>query len=305
MIHIDFAEVKTARLAYKIFGSGPIEIVIETALGSCMGEWIHIAQKLSDSYTVLIYERAGINLSCKSSIERTPMNISHELRDLLDLVHHKDKIIIIAHSQGGLYAQQFARLYPEMLKGIILIDPLSANDNKFKELLTPDEYKKSGVEKSSHLGLPKTLAKMHLGFILKALMKNVPPLYYYDFEAEAKEYILNSFSKAETYETAIAEDNLAHDERYINCLKNKGDFPDTPLVLITHTSELAVKEIMEFGGASKDTAKKVENVWQNIMKGYLEFSSKSEFIQAKNSCHFIHLTEFGIIEKALSKLIVD
>ncbi|WP_442944903.1 alpha/beta fold hydrolase [Oribacterium sp. C9] len=36
----------------------------------------------------------------------------------------KSKIIILAHSQGGLYAQQFARLYPNMIRGIVFVDPL-------------------------------------------------------------------------------------------------------------------------------------------------------------------------------------
>lgn len=299
MVNIDFVELKSTRLAYKIFGMGKIDVVIESALGACMGEWFHIAEKLSASYTVLLYERAGMNFSKKSLKERTPLNIAYELCELLELLPHNDKIIIIAHSQGGLYAQQFARIYPEKLKGLILLDPLSANDNEFKELLTPDEFKRSGVDKFSRLGIPKAMAKMHLGFILKALMKSAPPFYYYNFEPEAKEYILNSLTKVGTYETAMEEYTAAHEGKYITELKYKGNFPHIPLILITHTSELAAKETMEFGGALKETADKVENIWQDIMKQYLTFSSKSEFIKAKKSCHYIHLSEPELIENAL------
>jgi pimeloyl-ACP methyl ester carboxylesterase len=302
MINIDFAEIRSARLAYKIFGSGKIDVVIESALGACIGEWFDIAEKLSASHTVLLYERAGMNFSGKSSKERTPLNIAQELHELLELLPHSDKIIIIAHSQGGLYAQQFARLYPEKIRGLILLDPLSANDNEFKNLLTPNEFKKSGVDKFSRLGIPKAMAKMHLGFLIKALMKSAPPFYYYDFEAETKEYILNSLTKVSTYETAMDEYKLSHDEKYITGLKSKGGFPDIPLILITHTSELAAKETMDFGSASKEMADKIENIWQDIMKEYLTFSSKSGFVQAKKSCHYIHLTEPELVENALIKI---
>jgi len=46
--------------------------------------------------------------------------------------------IILLHS----LAQQFARLYPDMVKGIVLLDPLSANDNQFKQQLTEKSIKK-------------------------------------------------------------------------------------------------------------------------------------------------------------------
>lgn len=302
MDEIHFAELKSTRLAYRIFGTGKIDVVIEAALGACMGEWVSLAEKLSASYTVLLYERAGMNLSKKSPDERTPFTIAQELHELLEFLSPKDQIVIIAHSQGGLYAQQFARLYPECMKGMILLDPLSANDSDFKLLLTPDEFRKSGVDKFNHLGLQKILAKMHLGFLLKALMKSAPPFYYYHFEPDTKNYILNSLTKASTYETAIEEYQLAHEEQYLTELKTKGNFPDIPLILITHTSDLAVKETMEFGGAAKETAKKAESIWQDMMKKYLTFSLKSEFIQAKNSSHYIHLSEPELIESALTKM---
>ena len=94
-------------------------------------------------------------------------------------------MILLAHSQGGLYAQQFCRLYPELVEKLILLDPLSANDNDFKEKLSEKEYKSSGVDKSSSFRTMQTLAKLHLGGITKRIMKSAPPFYYYhDFSKE-------------------------------------------------------------------------------------------------------------------------
>ena len=96
---------------YVILGNRPVELVVEMGLGFCIAEWMPTAGKLANEYGVLIYERAEINKSEKPECERTPVNIAKELFELLKTVEHKDKVILLAHSQGGLYAQQFARLH--------------------------------------------------------------------------------------------------------------------------------------------------------------------------------------------------
>lgn len=292
--------LNNARINYKIFGREYVSIIIEMALGACMGEWIHIAKELSANNGVLLYERAGINNSEVSLSDRTPFNIAQELHTLLQHIKHEDKIIIIAHSQGGLYVQQFTRLYPDMVKGLILLDPLSANDNKFKELLTDKEYKKSGVDKSPNISIMYKLAKLHMGFLTKKIMKGAPPFCYYNkFGEDEMNDILNAVIKPEHCITALNEYVEAHKNENINHLVEKESFPDIPLVLITHTSQLAIEENMRYGNNSSEFATKIEGIWQDIMKEYLSFSKKSTWIQAKNSSHYIHLTENQLILNGL------
>lgn len=291
---------------YRLYGKNRVGIIVEMGLGACMGEWMHIAEQLSVNTGVLLYERAGINNSKASGNPRTPIHIVQELHELLQKVNHEDKLIIIAHSQGGLYAQQFARMYPDMVKGIILLDPLSANDDIFKEQLSEEEYKHSGVDKNSNILILYKLAKLHLGFISKAVMKKAPPFYYYsDFDEEAKKNILNAVKKPQHCITAWNEYMEAHKEQNIKHLKEKGDFPVIPLVLITHTSEFAIEESLKFGTGSRELAEKVEELWQNIMSAYLEFSNKSVWLRAKNSSHYIHLTEGQLLIEGIDWINVN
>lgn len=292
---------------YKIFGNQPVSIVVEMGLGACLSEWIPVAKKLSDvygDYGVLLYERAGINKSEASEDARTPVNIATELHDLLQEVNHMDEIILIAHSQGGLYVQQFCRLYPEMVKGIILLDPLSARDNEFKSSLSAKEYKKSGVDKSNNFKIMKTAAKLKMGFLVKKLLKNAPPFYYYkNYSKEETDEILGSCDKAVHAETALEEYETSHIGKEIEHLSVKGDFPDIPLILITHSSELAIKENIQFGNNTEEFAAKIEKMWQNLMKEYLSFSEKSYWVQALKSTHYIHLTEPELVEESLAKIL--
>jgi pimeloyl-ACP methyl ester carboxylesterase len=230
-------------------------------------------------------------------------NIAEELHTLLMELPCKSKIIILAHSQGGLYAQQFARLYPNMIRGIVFVDPLSANDNTYKTVFTTtDEQKKSGFNKSENFVIMRKMASWHLGFVIKLIMKKAPPFYYYDqFTPEAKKYILDELTKVELHDAALEEYRLAHEEKEICQLKERGNFPQIPIVLITHGSEFEIKEIMEFGQTTKEFAEKVEELWQSLMQEYLTFSEKSILLRADNSGHYIHLSDFEVIMKALQE----
>lgn len=302
MLDYSLIDIGTAQLAYKVFGDNKISVVIEMGLGSCLGEWWHVANQITDSHTVLLYERAGCASSSKSELPRTPRNIAFELLALLQQLPHEEQLVIVAHSQGGLYANQFARNYPHMVKALVLLDPLSASDNTFKTTLSSKEYRKSGVDKFSNLNIQLLLAKLHLGGIIKKMMKNAPPFYYYEFTAQAEQYIRSALTRSCFYETAMAEYRYAHDEEMLLSLKNRDGFPNKPIYLITHTSEVAVKETMEFGNTSSELAWKIENLWQSLMQDYLTFSNKVTFVQANNSSHYIHLSEPELIYQAINSL---
>lgn len=50
------------KIRYHIFGSGKIDLVIEMGLGTAPGEWQHLAEHLSERYTVLLYSVAETSI---------------------------------------------------------------------------------------------------------------------------------------------------------------------------------------------------------------------------------------------------
>ena len=287
---------------YSIFGEGNVDIVIEMGLGACIAEWELLANELSKDHSVLVYERAGINHSDKSDKERSPSNIAKELMDLIKEIPHNEKIVVIGHSQGGLYAGEFCGIYPEIVKGLILLDPLSKDDNRFKIELTTKELKKSGVDKSKNFIILETLARLGLKGLVKRVMCQAPPFYYADFSREQKEEILNSLVNTTHLHTCIEEYRLAHDDAVLQNMVSKDDYPDIPIILVTHSSEEAIKENMEFGRNSRPFAVRVEKLWQEIMKEYLDYSERTIWIQAKKGTHYIHLTEPEIIIESVKDI---
>ena len=108
-------QIPSAQLAYALYGDGEVGVVVEMGLGASMAEWRQLAKRLSGQRTVLLYQRAGYGSSSVSTLERTPGNIAMELRQLLEQIPREEKVILLAHSQGGLYAWKFAKMYPELI----------------------------------------------------------------------------------------------------------------------------------------------------------------------------------------------
>ena len=287
---------------YKIFGSKTVDVVIEMGLGACIAEWESLARELGKDHGVLVYERAGINHSDKSDKERTPTNIAKELKRLIDEIPHEEKIVIIGHSQGGLYASEFCGIYPEIVKGLILLDPLSIEDNRFKKELTARELKKSGADKSKNFMILEVLAKLGLKNVVKKVMSQAPPFYYAGFSEEQKEDILNSLVNITHLNTCREEYRLAHDDEALRNMVSKDKYPDIPIILVTHSSEESILENMEFGRNSRSFAVRIEQLWQEIMKVYLDYSERAIWMQAKKSTHYIHLTEPELIIESVNNL---
>ncbi len=64
----------------------------------------------------------------------------HTMEDMADAVHHVlhelkiRKAILVGHSMGGYIALAFAELYPEMMKGLVLMNSTSKADSEERKL---------------------------------------------------------------------------------------------------------------------------------------------------------------------------
>ena len=287
--------VSSAELAFEIHGGGAVDLVIEMGLGAAMAEWRPLAEQLTARYTVLLYQRAGYGASGPSALTRTPEHIASELRELLEGTGHAGKITLLAHSQGGLYVWQFARKYPELVNKLVLLDPLSPEDYRFRLELTAEEFHRSGADKTAGLRLSGKLTRLHLGWLVRRSMRSAPPLCCYGFSGRETREILALLGNARTYETALAEYAEAHEAANLTGLLDKTSFPALPVVLVTHSSEISQQEIRDYGGASDAQARKIETLWQAVMGAYLTCSARGTAVRAEHSGHYIHLTDGALV----------
>lgn len=293
------------QVAYRIWGAGSITIVIDAALGTCSAEWWHIAEKLSEHYRVITFDRAGYGMSPPSGLERTPHNVASEMDGLLTSLGIDSDIILIGHSQGGFYSMQYALMYPSKVISMVLLDPATPYDNEFTKRLSEEQYKQSGVDKTMGLRMGKVVTSLKLGFLFKPMLKKMPPFFYYDFADDAKEYLLKSLCRKSAYVAALDEYKFTHAENTAADVKNGIEtqaLGGLPIRVITHSSEFYCKELQKFGTMDLPTAKMIEDMWQDIMQRTLNLSADAKHITASNSGHFIHLTDLDVVCDTLYEL---
>ena len=99
-------------------------LVFESGARNCIQRWEKVLQQVPADVNVYAYNRPGYCGSSRVATERNSQNIASELRQVLSQQGLNPPYILIGHSMGGLYMQQFARQYPDDVHGLILVDAI-------------------------------------------------------------------------------------------------------------------------------------------------------------------------------------
>jgi pimeloyl-ACP methyl ester carboxylesterase len=131
-------EVQVSRKGYSLQaeqqGQGPVAVVFESGFGQGAGVWKDVIADLGAQCRCIAYARAGLG---KSGTDGKPKTIEEHVQDLgavIDQLAPDTKVVLVGHSYGGLLATEFARLHPERLRGLVLVDPATLSQRyEFKK----------------------------------------------------------------------------------------------------------------------------------------------------------------------------
>jgi alpha/beta hydrolase fold len=115
-------QIDDRRVEYALTGNGNQTVVFENGLGGTMDWWAKVIPELSGNITAFAYNRPGYGNSESAPTPRDGQHITEELRLLLRAKHLPPPYILVGHSLGGLYMQLFARLHPDEISALILVD---------------------------------------------------------------------------------------------------------------------------------------------------------------------------------------
>lgn len=102
--------------------AAPPVIVFEAGLFSYKETWNKVFPTEAQAHTVFAYDRPGVGRSEATTRPRDGRTIVEDLRGLLRSQHLPPPYVLVGHSAGGLYMQLFARIYPQDVAGIVLVD---------------------------------------------------------------------------------------------------------------------------------------------------------------------------------------
>lgn len=103
-------------------GSGPSVVVLQAGLGDGKEVWRSVMPELARDYTVVALDRAGTGANPARPGPRSPCDIAAEQRAQLLAMGLRPPYVLAGHSIGGLYQYAYAKLYPDEVAGLVLVD---------------------------------------------------------------------------------------------------------------------------------------------------------------------------------------
>jgi len=122
-ITVDNTKIWINTIGIEDRSEGQPVIVFESGHGTPMGHWDKILEGVSAMAPMVTYDRPGIGESEPDSEMPTIKNVSDRLVSILKYLNLEPPYVLVGHSLGGAYVRGFAVYYPEMLAGLVIIDP--------------------------------------------------------------------------------------------------------------------------------------------------------------------------------------
>lgn len=295
LIDIVYAKLETCIQGEK----GPI-VVIETGMGDSFYNWNIIATKISEKARVLMYHRQGYGKSTLTEKPRTTNEIIRDLSLLLEKVNIEESFILVGHSFGGLCALHFAKLFPNRILGLILVDSSPVEYYKLEELKErlPSIQAKYPTSKAlKRMKIYSNMTEYELIEELNITLSSRQLEFSDHVQEKIKDFSINTnLWKAQSSEF----ENIIDSGRMIETL---GNLKNIILKIIGRDGEVEIRNLTN-AGISESEAVELEGMIQKFNKANVNYSTNREFILAKGVGHKIHINSPEIIIKTIERLIM-
>ncbi|TMQ95870.1 alpha/beta hydrolase [Actinomadura soli] len=116
--------VNAGRERVHVVESGPVDgvpLLLTSGLGGAWFDWTPTVERLRDEYRTIVFDRPGLGLSPAAKARPTLLRDTWVLEALA--VRADRPLIVVAHSMAAFAAEALARLRPERVLGMVLVDP--------------------------------------------------------------------------------------------------------------------------------------------------------------------------------------
>jgi pimeloyl-ACP methyl ester carboxylesterase len=115
-------------LEYMVSGEGQPVIVLLNGAGVGLDAWSKLYPTIEHLGTVFAYSRLGDGRSDRPTEQQTGEVIVATLRALVAELRLPPPYVLVGHSLGGLYANLYARLFPNEVAGIVFLEASAPPD---------------------------------------------------------------------------------------------------------------------------------------------------------------------------------
>jgi pimeloyl-ACP methyl ester carboxylesterase len=261
-------------------GEGTPTVVVDTGLGASALEWLPVQERLRHYTRTCLYDRAGYGWSDFGELPRSSSRSVNELYLLLKNARIPGPYVLVGHSYGGMNMQLFARRYPYLVSGLVLVDSSSPGQvdrvqTRFLEYL--DSVKpvwENGVRTTDFVAapqIPETLPDD--GPALQALMMMS--------RDHTRRVVANEFINFKTSARQVA--------------RNASRLPDVPTVVLSRGVRQGLHD-NAWEPASEDA-------WETLQATLAYSLPRAAHIVAERSGHQIHIDQPELVVDATAMVI--
>ncbi|WP_284321191.1 alpha/beta fold hydrolase [Dyella acidisoli] len=125
------------RLNLFCLGHGSPVVILDAGTGGSTASWQDVQGRIAQTTTVCSYDRAGYGFSDAASRPSDAANAVDDLHRLIERAKLPVPVVLVGHSNGGIYASLYARTYPSEVAGVVLVDPGYAGQQHFERYGLP------------------------------------------------------------------------------------------------------------------------------------------------------------------------
>jgi len=158
-------------LAAVVAGTGTPTVVLEAGLGGSSSSWLMMWEALAARTRVVAYDRSGLGNSLPDKAPRTLTRMTEDLVEVVEALG-EGPVVVVGHSMGGALVRALACTRPDLVRGVMLIDPVHED----AALYTDPKYTKHAAI-NAQLGLLVSrlrLMRPMMAKSLHAVLENAP-----------------------------------------------------------------------------------------------------------------------------------
>lgn len=127
---IQALQTRAGRLTYIVSGEGTPTLLLFNGAGVSLEGWRPLYPQIEQLGTAFAWNRFGMQGSDAPGARQTGTVVIGSLRELLGYAGLEPPYVLVAHSLGGLYANLFARLYPQEVAGVLFLESTHPEDQE-------------------------------------------------------------------------------------------------------------------------------------------------------------------------------
>ncbi|WP_298744300.1 alpha/beta hydrolase [uncultured Brevundimonas sp.] len=111
------------RLHLKCSGTGEPTVILDAGLGLDSSVWTRVQPELAEITRTCAYDRAGYGQSDPGPLPRDSAHRASDLLGMLEATVENGPFVLVAHSAAELTARIVTERRPDLIAGLILVDP--------------------------------------------------------------------------------------------------------------------------------------------------------------------------------------